>query len=213
MYHFLFAFRYLTLRNKNGVLVVWRDVLPVLIISALLSAPFIFMKGSIFFGSGGFVDKAANLTVGLTGFYVAGLLAVATFAASSSSLDNPIKVGPVFWSKAGVRANEALSRREYVCSIFGYLAFISLIISVVSGVITGVAPAIKLIVHNYVLHLGSWRFDCESLISVVAKATYTTVISHLLVSSGYGLYYLIFKIYAKEPKLHKPQERAGPRIS
>lgn len=203
MYFFLFPFGYIFLRDARGWPVLIRDILPTIIICGAVVTPFSLIPGANFFASGGFVDKAANLTASLTGFYIAGLLAVATFAAQSSALDTPIKTGKVFRNRKEFDSKDALTRREYVCSIFGYLSFLSLIISLSSGIVTGLAPGVSSLLNNKswsVLHV---IIDVHKLFSILCKSAYGIVVAHLLICSGYGLYYLIYKIYAKEPRLVK----------
>lgn len=143
MYFFLFSFNYLALRNAKGNLILWRDVPSVAFGSLTGLLIFSLINGSNFFGHDGFVDKVGSVTASITGFYIAGLLAVATFASENSALDAKIKIGPVYRNKTDLKSNRGMNRREYVCSIFGYLAFVSLIISIFSALISGLSPGIS----------------------------------------------------------------------
>lgn len=208
MYFILYPLRYLRLRSENGRLVVWRDVLPVLIITIPLVLFFQYVDSANFFGKDGLVDKAGGVTASLTGFYIAGLLAVATFTANNTALDSPIKVGPVFIGNLSHRG-EALSRRDYVCLIFGYLSFISLGFSILSVVVAGTAVSVQRLFHGLDIVIPIINITTEKLISLISTTFILLVLIHLVVTTGYGLYYLTSKIYEKEPQA-KP--RVGPRI-
>lgn len=211
MYFFLFSFRYLALRDANGYLVVWRDVPPTLLATIVIGLLFNLGGQTNFFGENGFVDKVGALTGSLTGFYVAGLLAVATFATQSSALDKPIKVGPIYRSRSDVSSKIGMTRREYVCSIFGYLAFLSLIQSVASALFAGIASEISSKTKGIFIVISKWAIDLHDVIRILVECAFILTFVHLMVTSGYGMYYLVFKIYSKEPRLKEP--RSTPRIS
>jgi hypothetical protein len=78
----------------------------------------------ILFYPNGFIDRLLTLTSALTGFYVAALVAAATF--NHPDLDNVIKSGPIALitkDSDGHNISEFLTRREFICTIFSYLAF------------------------------------------------------------------------------------------
>ena len=71
------------------------DVLPVLVIAAVLGAPFVLFDAN-FFGPEGFFERFGSFASVLTGFYIAALVGIASFVSAVGGLDEPIMVGPVF---------------------------------------------------------------------------------------------------------------------
>lgn len=127
-----FPLRYLSLEDALGRSLYKRDLLGMFLVTVFITAPFILVPGANFFHKDGFVDKAGSFSSVLTGFYVAGLVAVATFPRDKRGLDKTIEVGPV---RIRVRRDEepvSLSRREYVCAMFSYLAFMSMALTITS---------------------------------------------------------------------------------
>lgn len=201
-YFLAYPLAYLTLRTERGTLVLWRDVVPVGILSSLLILSYLIIPGANFFAKDGFVDRSGSVTTALTGFYIAGLLAVATFTASKASLDEPIKVGPVYFGR-DPKLRLALSRRDYVCLIFGYLSIVSLIISLSSVLITTISSAFAKEISGMRLDLGSKYLLVDVTTAIIAKAMFCIIVSHLMITTGYGLYYLTKKIYDREATLKK----------
>ena len=213
MYFFLFPFGYLLLRDAKGHLAVWRDALPTLTILIATLIVFNILPNSNFFSQNGFVDKVGALTASLTGFYVAGLLAVATFAAPSSALDTPIKVGPIYRSQKDAHKKTGMTRREYVCSMFGYLAFLSLLLSLSSALFAGTAGSASAALTGVSLHIYNTVVNLREILKLFIEAAYIVTLAHLIVTSGYGMYYLVFKIYSKDPKLKQPPSTPRIRLS
>ncbi|WP_138983940.1 hypothetical protein [Sphingomonas elodea] len=207
----LFSFGYLNIRNSSGRLALLSDALPTLALFTPIMSTFCLLRDANFFGQNGLVDKIGSLTGSLTGFYIAGLLAVATFSIDQSPLDKPIKVGPAFRSKVCFNNKNAMTRREYTCSIFGYLAFLSLLIALFSAILSGSANSLsKALIKfefqsfGYVINLRLWaKYSVEAL--------YLLLTTHLAITTGRGMYYIIHKIYDREPIVKpKPPE---PKIT
>lgn len=201
---FFSPFKYLSLRNERGSRLFFRDIAPIIILTTIFALPFLAFEQVNFSRPSGFVEKIGSLTSVLAGFYIAALVAVASFAASVGDMDEEIKVGKIFTPD---NKEHSLSRREYVCAIFGFLAFLSLAISILSAfsliispIIPSEAVTLQSIFMGYNINLIWWlRAAC-----VVA---YCLFFSMMVVTTFYGLYYLTDRIYAKSPViLPKPKE-------
>ena len=144
-----------------------------------------------------------GLTSSLAGFYVAGLLAVATFSMTKADLDNPIKVVPVFAGKKG-ELGAPLSRREYVCLMFGYLAALSLLISVIAVLSAGISQSTSEFFQNHEFEVRGVIFEWIGILSFLSKFSIIVLSTHLIITTGYGLYYLTYKIYDKELEIIDP---------
>jgi hypothetical protein len=148
MWRLFYPLRYFRLVNDEKRHL---DLWPTLLLAIILAVPFIFLPDTPFFHKDGFLDKLLILTSALTGFYVAALVAAATF--THPDLDKVFKVGSVtlVTHDHGQKILEHLTRREFVCMIFGYLAFSSFLISLFASLFVGASG----FDHAAVAH---WRF-------------------------------------------------------
>src|ERR1700730_2621647 len=90
MWRLLYPLRYFALVNNEKRHI---HLCPSIVIAFFLALPFIAMPGAPFFSPNGFLDKLLTLLSCLTGFYVAALVAAATF--SHPDLDKTITAGPI----------------------------------------------------------------------------------------------------------------------
>src|SRR5690349_9031968 len=121
MSNFLYPLVYFRIRNSDKFRM---DLLPSLLLALILTAVVAFVPGVNFFGQGGVLPNLAMLTAALTGFYVAALTAAATF--QNADLDHKIEDGALYLPVSdddGKTTLEALTRRQWVCIMFGFLAF------------------------------------------------------------------------------------------
>lgn len=198
---FTFAFAYLTLSNERGRPVYLKDLFVVGAGACLIALPFLTLSGAPFFSKDGFLDKFSAFSGVLTGFYVAALIAVATLSSTSADLDGPIESGAVFFPKKSVRAGKRLSRRQYVCLMFGYLAFVSVVLSLVAALSVSLVTSVKsrtLVVS--VTSLGRFNFDLNQL-RPWCVIFVSVVVSHMVVTTMHGLYYLTDRLYARKPRM------------
>lgn len=189
MWRLLYPLRYFHIDNPEKRRI---DAFATIAIAAILACTFIFVPGAVFFGQGGFLDKLIVLTSGLTGFYVAALVAAATF--SHPDLDKVITVGPlalVTKDADGKRISEALTRREFVCTVFGYLAFLALVLSLLSAV--GISISTIEIPKGYDNVVWYGRAFCVFLFSIMT--------AHLFVATSLGLYYLMDRLYRRDRQI------------
>ncbi|MGV2979727.1 hypothetical protein ACERNI_05910 [Camelimonas sp. ID_303_24] len=204
---------YLSLKDEGGRKLFRRNWISVLIVVAVMSAPFV-LFGANYFGDKGFLDRFGSFAAVLTGFYIAALVGVASFSSSVGDLDEEIEVGKIsrvtFDRDHGQASSEDLTRRQYVCSMFGYLAFVSLLLSVGAILlVVGAASArtvIDIAASWFTGQPPPWVLCSLRIATIVA---FNLMLAHLLVTTCHGLYYLIDRLYAKKPTL--VSKRSPPR--
>lgn len=197
MWRLLYPLRYFRLVNATKR---WLDALAIPL-AVLLAAPFWLFPKAIFFSSGGFLDKILALTSALAGFYVAALVAAATFA--HPDLDRVITVGPVYERRSydGQQELEPLTRREFACVIFGYLSFGSLLYTLCAAVaVTTAGPAFVALKGN-ALVAKYLTADTLPWASGIAVYAFTLPLAHLAIATGLGLYYLMERMHTREPRV------------
>lgn len=192
---------YLSLRVETGRLRLWNDVLPTILIVAILALPFILLPGTDMFGEAGFLAKVSGLTSSLSGFYVAGLVAVAAFIAPNSGLDEAIEEGKVFLyensdEKGEPRNKRFLTRRQYICYIFGYLSAICILLTVCYIGVSNISPGFYMLLGSFVADLSELK-PVRTIFLLVSL----TPLSHMIVTTSVGLFYLMDKMYAKKVEL------------
>lgn len=200
MWRLLFPLRYFALINPEKRYI---DFLPTLILTAMIATPFLALAPAAFYAQGGFLDKLIGLTSALAGFYVAALVAAATF--TNESFDKPITVGPI---KVKVRREdgqsdyEHLTRREFTTTLFGYLAFSSLILAI-SAVVLVPLSAIDLHPLAALPYVGSWLFAPATVrwVSYIFIVALSAIVAHLVIVTCLGLYYLMGRMYRRDPHI------------
>ena len=192
-----FPFRYLTLRTAKRWPLPVRDLIPTVLLIIILATPFLVFDTTNYFHKDGFIDKLGTFASVLTGFYVAGLVAVATFSHELGDLDEVIKIGPIIRKGKTPEQDTHLTRREYVCQMFGYLATLSLIITLTSIIAVILAQSLNL-PSDWIMPLTTLRMEKETM-RAVAIVIMSIPISHLVVTTTHSLYYLIDRIYDKKP--------------
>jgi len=208
MWRLFYPLRYFRLVNDEKRHI---DLWPTLLLAVLLALPFILLPGTSFFHKDGFLDKLLILTSALTGFYVAALVAAATFA--HPDLDKVFKAGPVALvtrNHDGQKIMEHLTRREFVCTIFGYLAFSSLSLSLLSSLFVAASDFSH-------AEAARWRFVGPFMGGEYAWITrdaaifcFTLAIAHLAVVTALGLYYLMDRLYRRDREIVTPKMPVDP---
>jgi hypothetical protein len=206
---FFYPLKYFQLQNPEKRRL---DVWPSIAIAALLLCSYSLLPGASFFRPNGFVDKLLTLTSCLTGFYVAALVAAATF--SLADLDRVITSGPVILlekDSTGKLVAEYLTRREFACAIFGYLSYLSLLLSIGSAWLVSISSVnlTKAAAHAVI----GWIFSGVQyhIIRIAVMTAYTLAVAHLVVVTALGLYYLMDRLHRKdqEVKTTKPKHEAA----
>jgi hypothetical protein len=209
MWRLFYPLRYFRLVNDEKRHI---DLWPTFLLAIILTLPFIVLPDVPFFHKEGFLDKLLILTSALTGFYVAALVAAATF--SHPDLDKVFKAGPVALvvrDHDGQKIMEHLTRREFVCTIFGYLAFSSLLLSLLSSLFVAAAD------FNHAA-VAQWRFIGPLIGGTYLPITraivifgFTLAIAHLAVVTGLGLYYLMDRLYRRDREIVTPKTPLEPQ--
>ena len=204
MWRLFHPLRYFRLRNNEKRHL---DFWPTVVLAVIIATPFLFLPGASFFGSGGFLDKLILLTSALTGFYVAALVAAATF--SHPDLDKVINAGPIFVvtkDMDGEEVKDFLTRREFACTIFGYLAFAALVLSI-SAILFGSLGN----VHRATI--AEWRWiglffaaPYWAYVRGVVVFGFSLLVAHLAVVTGIGIYYLMDRLHRRDQKVITPKK-------
>nr|WP_278434266.1 hypothetical protein [Brucella anthropi] len=190
---------YLSLKDERGRRLYQRNFGALFLIVVMISFPFIFFNAN-YFGDKGFLDRFGSFSAVLTGFYIAALVGVASFASMVGDLDEEISVGKII--RPDSDGGECLTRRQYVCSMFGYLSFVSLGLSVGAILLIVAADPVRkgLMFLSDNVGMENFRF-IEWCVSILVIVGFNLVLSHLLVTTCHGLYYLIDRLYATKPKI------------
>src|SRR5579859_4846912 len=80
------------------------------------------------FGSRGLIEGVDSLLQTLVGFYIASLAAIATFNKASLDFEMPGDPPKLRVTQHGHSAKEPLTRRRFLCFMFGYLAFLCIFV-------------------------------------------------------------------------------------
>lgn len=134
----------------------------------------------------------------VSGFYIASLAAVATF--NKESMDKPMPGIPVVLpvTRKSKGAPETLSRRRFLCFLFGYLSLLSLVLYFSGSALILLAPHIKSILSAGALEVVKWL-----VVSVYIFTTYNLLVTTLL-----GLYYMTDRIHRKDAAFVQPSDSA-----
>lgn len=143
-------------------------------------------------GSKGLVPQVNGLLQVLTGFYIAALAAVATF--QGKGMDERMAGDPPvikeYRRKKG--RDVALTRRRFLCYLFGYLAMVSLGLFCLGVLLNLLQPPIS----EWVKTLPSLK-----MVKTAGVFIYLVILSNLATTTLLGLYYLSVRIHREDPKL------------
>jgi hypothetical protein len=153
------------------------------------------------------VDGLGSITTVLAGFYVAGLVAMATFFRENSSLDDVITVGPAILH-FGTESEEHLTRRQYVCAMFGFLVATSFLLAISSVMLRSFSPAIKIVIGNEALTIRSTTFLFAQVAEILAVCMWMFLFIWQLVLTSRSLYYLMDRIYDVRPVLGRRSDES-----
>ena len=185
---------YKKLRLETGQTIFRRDLLSLCLLSLLLSIPFWIFQHANFFSKDGFVDRIGVFSSVLTDLYVAGLLAVSSMSNNSENLDKQITVG-----KVAIRMSDwdvVLTRRQYVCYFFGYLAFVSLCLAIFSHLIVILSQPIRAVLP---FECSVYMPFCVSVgvIRGLLVCLYGAALSTFTLTTIRALHYLVERLYYK----------------
>lgn len=171
------------------------------VISFILTLLFFYMPVTPqIFGQDGLITNVVSTIQILTGFYIASLAAIATF--NKDGLDDIMRGTPptLTATKQGQTIKVPLTRRKFLCLLFGYLALLSIFINLISIAAKLAYPSLLY------LRLGS---DYYLLVKVLFIFAYFFILSNLFVTTLLGLYYMSDRIHRNDTKLTINRDHVG----
>lgn len=179
------------LRIKQKVKFYFDVVYPIAVTTIVLLAAYSLPEKVNVFGTSGVIFQISELLKMLIGFYIASLAAIATFQAAA--LDQPLSgsTATLWVSRRGAGFDKSLTRRQFLCYLFGYLAFMSLFMFSSGMLAVSLAADIKNLIDP------AYQIWVKGGFSGV----YILILSHMLIATLLGLHYLT-------DRLHRPPETA-----
>jgi hypothetical protein len=188
--------RYLTISQGSGLFtskLTYDFVLPAFV---GVMAGAIVWKLSLplgFFASQGLIPDVINLLNLLIAFFIAALAAVATF--DRPGLDESMKGEPAILrrrNKRGVMVDKVLSHRQFVCYLFGFLSFASLMTLLGLYIIRIFKAELGELIQQY-----GWF---ATVGKPVAAALFFFILSQLTITMLLGVYFLCDRLQFLDDK-------------
>lgn len=195
---------YVRLRRQDGARVVVVEIISSIALAGSFSTFWFFIGMPNSFSKDGLIDGLGSITSVLAGFYVAGLVAIATFFRENSSLDDIIVSGPAILN-FGSEDEERLTRRQYVCSIFGFLVGLSFLLAISAVILRASAQSIGALLSDSVIAFPTFNVPAEKLSELGVVLAWISLFSWQILLTLRGLYYLMDRIYDVKPVLGNPK--------
>jgi hypothetical protein len=180
--------RYLCIKHEGKI--VFNLWLPLLLAIVTIAIDHKLSGGIKLLASGGLVDSFSSLIQILIGFYIAALAAIATFQnATIDELmlgDTPTIREPDVNGLVGI---VSLTRRRFLCYLFGYLAFASLALFFVGVLANLLGDQLYLMIGNGV----QW-------IKPLSIFLYSFIFYNIVITTLLGLHFLTYRIHLEEPR-------------
>lgn len=200
---------YARLQRENGSRLIFGQVFTALLLSLTITSLWTLIGAPNSFAKDGLVDGLGSLSSLLAGFYVAGLVAIATFFRENSSLDDVIKNGPVILGK-GTDHEESFTRRQYICSMFGFLVGLSFFLAISSVVARVSVFEVSKILVDFSIKTLYCEIKIHNLLEFIIVWFWLFIFIWQIEITLRGLYYLMDRIYDVRPKLGKPADLNPP---
>lgn len=139
------------------------------------------------FAVGGLVYGVNGLLQLLTGFFITALAAIATFPGTQSYPVDETLSGEGAKIVYGDEDEEDLTRRRFLCLLFGYLAFASLVLYLAGVIVMMIAPDLHQLAPRWEIAV---RLGLRGLFLVL----YLPVLGHIIASTCLGLVFLSDRI-------------------
>ena len=141
-----------------------------------------------FFGINGLIPAVTGLLQILTGFFIASLAAVATF--DKKDMDEIMLGTPPTMVKTvdGKKTNDPLTRRRFLCYLFGYLSLLSLFLYFAGSLSPFVSDNVKALMPNKAFLITRY----------LSLSLYLFLVYQLLTITLLGLYYMAHKIHCND---------------
>tara|TARA_R110000782_G_C14817047_1_gene413380 strand:+ start:3045 stop:3665 length:621 start_codon:yes stop_codon:yes gene_type:complete len=161
--------------------------LSVILTGSLIVLP----KSPVIFGEGGLLEITGSLLGILTGFFIASLAAVSTF--NKQGMDDEMPGEPLILLvfERGEEVPKKISRRQFLCLLFGYLSFICVFLYLMGGAAMLTVDSMVLLIKPALHSVAKWGF----------VFVYLLIFSNLLITTLLGLFYLSDRIHRHDPKL------------
>lgn len=198
--------KYLRIRSECGRLIALRGVILAVLVALIFMSLLHQVDELNLYGDGGLIDRIGEFISTLTGFYVAALVAVATFSQGSPEMDEGMVSGKLHVKIEG--GNEELSRREYLTALFGYLVTLAFALSLTSIIFVVIGGAFDKISGS--LQVNGLNFSYHYVVSFATSALYFALLFHLIVETSSGLYYFIDKLYRVKPRIKPGSLKSDP---
>lgn len=168
---------------------LWYDFyIPLLVAFAVTFMLYKYSVPFAFFSENGVVKQFSQMLSFLAGFYITALAAIASF--DRKDLDSPTKGTPLKIYKSAINpkndkpfGDHTLTRREYLCMLFGYLAFMSINLFLIGVLSELFHPLVAEFIHDY------------SFTRFVFLFAYLYFLSHIIVTTFIGIFYLSERIH------------------
>lgn len=152
-----------------------------------------------FFGERGVISVITGILQMLTGFYIVSLAAVATFQKRGMDEKMP---GPSIelevTTKGQKKKIEELTRRRFLCLLFGYLALLSFFLYFLGAAANLLAENAKYIIPENYHAFVRWGF----------AGVYLFLTANLFTTTLHGLYYMVERIHRPDPVLEKKKSES-----
>jgi len=152
-------------------------------------------------GEAGLIKIITDILQILSGFYIASLAAIATF--NKEGMDDLMEGDPptlkIFCR--GKMMIDQLTRRRFLCLLFGYLSLLSLFLYFLgTGTFLLAANAKYFFAKHSNLELAKWGFVWF----------YLLLTSNLIITTLLGLFYMVDRIHRKNIKAKRATPPSGP---
>jgi hypothetical protein len=158
-----------------------------------LSVYYLLPQKILIFSKDGLIGSISGILQILTGFYIASLAAVATF--NKEGMDKAMP-GPPLTIKTnlrGISKTDRLTRRRFLCLMFGYLSLISLVLYFYGEASVLIVKSAKILIPAKLHGVAIYSF----------LATYIFLFANLLVTTLLSLFYMVDRIHREDPALIK----------
>lgn len=178
---------WLSVKHWTVQYINWRLAPCTAILSAL--AVYGLPKSLNLFGEYGLVHQTNGLLQILAGFFIASLAAIATF--QRQELDEIMGGDPPKLPKSKGHPFEELTRRRFLCLLFGYLAGASIVLY-----LTGAGSMmVAALLHDWAKSAPLMHTGMRTIFALI----YCFVLAHILITAVLGLYFLVDRMH--RPKL------------
>lgn len=142
------------------------------------------------FGDKGLIEIITGILQILTGFYIASLAAISTFNKKGMDDIMPGEPPTLKVSYRGSIRTDRLTRRRFLCLMFGYLAYLSLILYFLG-------ETANLIKENAMIIVA---VQYHAMVKWVFVSIYLFLSNNLIITTLLGLYYMVDRIHRSDPK-------------